>query len=919
MNRKDAASHLQTALTESHKFLFISSQNQQSPNETNINNAESNTQKQQPQPLTLQKNPSSSLNKNNNQENNIWLSNNEEFPIDVNYDFELYGFPKNALSLYGVDLGIFISLPDDEKGNFLNEARMAYEEKCKEISPELIQFLYDFEGNGFPPDALLRYGIDPFYFMEMPEDIKYAILDEARKKYNQDMKSLLEKEKENERAANSVIKEKILLKREFAIISEKGCNVLKEKRENLSEAQWKEICEEIAKIKDSNIKANILRRLSNELVNVLPYELKKIAHKCRKDLNDFPDKAFILKGEDEEEKKEAVPAHEELENKQKYQEEVNNFFNFEENGDKPQEETLEKYERISESLWKSNYLESVMQVSDEILLKLLHSLVLMKKKNPKKEEDFLYKTRYFIKTLLYLFKNPVIAAKLLDGMLFILVDYEEYLSIFTKDKQIIEENASIIENFPVLNETPNSDNNNFKIQTEELNETHNTILDFLYFLVQKNISLPLVFHLEYENNGVLSYKNNCFKDFQIKQLYFVRELLAKHNKKPIISKNFLTLFFELLEKPALETCLMELISVFDNKISLKEQLNIEENPSEFKKNYPLFPIFISEKKTLVKKLVLHSHFFNKEFLKYFLRIFITSLRDFQEMLELILSFFFEKFNSLLEDTKKNIELFHWAHSNLLKESQKITDIENVDNKFLLLASFHQQIVMKFTDMKSFSRSLKYIFSRFRKIFKKNCLALYEKEYNEKIKKQEDLEIVRSWFLEKEKNQLNQYITSLKPVLETPNNIRFFKNIINNIDFLIEFIGNDCSQENNGVTLSYKIYKSGFKAFIYVYSFLNPLDEVEFDYLEKEDNCNEVPQLSKLLTLESEDKKLQKVLHLDEAFEMLNEKFCPILDYYVKSCSNTHNNNSLSHAWRYLIQKNTNFSTLSADTKFILIK
>lgn len=911
---------MQTALTESHKFLFVSLQNQQSQSEVNFNNItnDANTQK----PLNLQKNPSSSLNNNPVQEN--WLLNNEEFPIDVNYDFELYGFPKNALSLYGVDIGIFISLPDDEKGNFLNEARMAYEEKCKEISPELIQFLYDFEGNGFPPDALLRYGIDPFYFMEMPEDIKYAILDEARKKYNQDMKNLLEKERENERAANSVIKEKILLKREFAIISEKGCNVLKEKRENLSESQWKEICEEIAKIKDPNIKANILRRLSNELVNVLPYELKKIAHKCRKDLNNFPDKTLILQGEEEEEKKEAVPAQEQLENKQKYQEELNNFFNFEENGDKPQKEALEKYERIAESLRNSNYLENMMQVSDEILLKLLHSLVLMKKKNPKKEEDFLYKTRYFIKTLLYLFKNPLIAAKLLDGMLFLLVDYEEYLSIFAKDKQILESNPSLIEHFPLLNETSNNNsntnNNSYKLQTEELNETHNTILDFLYFLVQKNISLPLIFHLEYENNGVLSYKNsNNTNDFQIKPLYSVRSLLATHSKKPITKKNFLTLFFELLEKPSLETCLMELISVFDNKISLTEQANYEDNRSDFQKNYPIFPIFIPEKKVLVKKLVLHSHFFNKEFLKYFLRIFINSLQEFQEMLGLILSFFFDKFNSLLEETKKNIELFHWAHSNLLQESQKITDIENIDNKILLIASFNQQIVMKFTEMNSFSRALKYIFSRFRKIFKKSCLELYEKEYNEKINKQEDLEIVRSWFLEKEKNQLNQYISSLKPFLEIPNNIRFFKNIINNIDFLIEFIGNDCSQENNGVTLCYKIYKSGFKAFIYVYSFLNPLEEAEFEALEKEDNCNEVPQLSKLLTLDSEDKKLQKILHLDEVFEMLNEKFCPILDYYVKSCSNTHNNNNLSHAWRYLIQKNTNFSTLSADTKFILIK
>ncbi len=63
------------------------------------------------------------------------------------------------------------------------------------IQPELIQFLFDFEGHGFPLDALLKYRIDPLYFAELPEDEKLNVLEQERKKYNEAFSKLEEQKK----------------------------------------------------------------------------------------------------------------------------------------------------------------------------------------------------------------------------------------------------------------------------------------------------------------------------------------------------------------------------------------------------------------------------------------------------------------------------------------------------------------------------------------------------------------------------------------------------------------------------------------------------------------------------------------------------------------------------------------------------
>lgn len=63
------------------------------------------------------------------------------------------------------------------------------------IQPELIQFLFDFEGNGFPLDALLKYKIDPLYFAELPEELKLAVLDQERKKFNDAVMNIEEQRK----------------------------------------------------------------------------------------------------------------------------------------------------------------------------------------------------------------------------------------------------------------------------------------------------------------------------------------------------------------------------------------------------------------------------------------------------------------------------------------------------------------------------------------------------------------------------------------------------------------------------------------------------------------------------------------------------------------------------------------------------
>lgn len=823
-----------------------------------------------------------------------YQNNNEEMNIEISYDFELFGFPKNALSLYGVDIGIFLSLPDDEKGNFLNEARMNYEERSKEISPELIQFLYDFEGNGFPPDALLKYGIDPLYFMEMPEEFKFAILDEAKKKYNQDMKQLLEKEKENERANNAKMKEKILLKRELALISEKGSRIMKEKRENLSENDWKELIEELAKLKDENIKANIYKRMSIEMINELPNEIRKVAYKFRRDLADFPNKESSF----QEEIKENI---EEPSNEKKFIEEIDNFFNSDDKNENKLHENIDLYEKIEVLLDKADFSAQIPIIPDKILYKLLQALVLINKKNPKIDEDLLFKTRYFLRTCEYLFKSPINAYKLLDGLMFLLNDYAGFIELINPEKD-----AEIYALFPIL---PN------KERIEEIAELTITIIDFLTQLINKNTILPMIFKLKFAFSEQirLDIANQGLKIEAFKELTKIREFIKKTpefaTKSPQI-KSFLDIFFELLEKPDLENMLIDFTMALEAKLSVKD-----EKSASIIEKYPIIPIFLNNKQEMIMKLIHHPRFFEKHYLKSLVKLFVTEIGDFEVLLLNLLKLFSDKFLISLEETTKNIETFKLAH----EINGNLKEIENEESRIALITTFSQEIVAKFLDFKSFSRGLKYLLARFRRLFKKSLHKhlLLNKDFDKEQWK--DLELLRSWLREQEKSELHEITSSLRKRLETSLTVQLFKGIINNVDLLIDFIGDDCTQENSQVSAIYKVYKCGFKAFIYVYSFLNPLEEVEYESLEKEDAINEVPQLSKLLTLEVEDKKIKKNLHLDEVFDMVTEKFCPVLDYYVKSCSNTHNNNNLSHVWRYLIQKNTNFSTLSADTKFILIK
>lgn len=778
--------------------------------------------------------------------------------------------------------------------------------------------------------------------MEMPEDFKFAILDEARKKYNNDIKQLVEKEKENERLLNSKVKERICLQRELFAISEKGWKVLKEKREGLSEEDWKQLCAEIQKIKDENIKANILKRMSAELVNDLPSDLKKLAFKYRKDLLDFPSKKSLFQEESKEEIGLDLDFHE---NARLITEEVECIINFEDKNENFTKDKIASFLKVEEILNRKTQVEkSISQVHEGLLMKFLHAFVLISKKNPKKEDDFLYKTRYFLKSLRYLFYNPFNSYKLLDGLLFLLIDYPLFIQlpnisfnfpcininiipenlnnkpIENENNVAIDNNSDIIINNFLFNDIidpspiKNNDPNPNKTNKEELNELHNAIIDFLSQLITNNCCLPLIFQFHFESLKPLQYTSLPEPPSPLSALSLLRSEASKISiKQKEISNNFLTLLFELLKNPSLEGSLIDFVISTDSKLVLCDETKIlAKIPNE---EYPLTPLYLASKQEMLKMFIFHPRFLDKNYLKSFYKIFLSDLGDFELVLTLLLSLFYEKFNKALEETNDNIEAFKIGY-NL---NTPIKQLQNEGSKLSILTSFFEEIVKKFTDLKNLSRSLKYLFTRFRRIFKKECFRRHRKDYEEKVSRNEEVEIIRSWFQEKEKNDLMAYISRIKPLLENDQNTRFFKNIITNIDFLIEFIGEDFSQENGSVSLCYKVFKCGFKAFIYVYSFLNPLEEVEYESLEKDDTLNEVPQLSKLLTLEVEDQKEKKIMHLEEVFEMLNEKFCPILDFYVKSCSNRHGNNNLSHAWRYLIQKNINFSTLSADTKFILIK
>ena len=864
---------LQTTLTE---YLKLSN-----PVAPSIEDPTKDSQK----PLTLQKNPS---------EHHPPPSNpfQEEYNIDISYDFELFGFPKNALSLYGVDVGIFISLPEDEKGNFLNEARTVYEERSKEISPELIQFLYDFEGNGFPPDALLKYGIDPLYFMEMPEEFKFAILDEARKKYNQDMKQLVEKEKENERANNAKLKEKILLDRELSLISDKGHRVMKERRENLSEERWGSICQELLKLKDETIKAAIYKRMSLELINELPLELRKVAGKFRRDLADFPNKEKEAALEEENKDQ----AAEEAGNERGFSEELENFFG----GEEQQEirnSGLEAFEKLETELIKVGFHERLPILSDQTINKLLQALVLSKKTNTRVVDDVLFKTRYLLRTLEYVCRSPGNAYRVLDGMMFLLNDYKGYL-------ELTDEGEAGESQFPRIGKQD---------RTQEMNELHLTIIDFLTQMISKNVVLPMIFKLRLRKGEPmgLDFPGVNWKETKgLSVLEPMREVLRKQCEKSDKEGTFLDLYFELLQKPEMEHILVDFTVTLESKLAVKDA-----KTAIVPEKYPIVSIFLENKPEVISRLLGHPRFFEKHYLKSLLRLFVTELPDFEQLLLAILKLFNERFDVLLSETQENLQAFKVANN----IEGNLKDLPNEEMKTTLFASFFQEVISKFSDFKSFSRGLKYLLARFRRLFKKLLQKHLNAQKDFDPESWKDLELLRSWLREREKAELFDITSALRLKLETPETVHMFKAVIANIDLFIEFLGDDCSQEHNQTVAVYKMFKCGFKAFIYVYSFVNPLEEVEYESLEKEDLGAEVPQLSKLLTLEVEDQKIKKNLHLDEVFDMVTEKFCPILDYYVKSCSNTHNNNNLSHVWRYLIQKNTNFSTLSADTKFILIK
>lgn len=841
--------------------------------------------KETQKPLTLQKNPS---------EHHPPPSNpfQEEYNIEISYDFELFGFPKNALSLYGVDVGIFLSLPDDEKGNFLNEARTVYEERSKEISPELIQFLYDFEGNGFPPDALLKYGIDPLYFMEMPEEFKFAILDEARKKYNQDMKQLLEKEKESERANNAKLKEKILLERELSLICDKGHRVMKERRENLSEERWGSICQELLKLKDEHIKATIYKRMSLELINELPVELRKVAGKFRRDLADFPNKE--KEAAIEEENKDQ--AAEEVGNERGFSEELENFFGGEEQQES-RNSGLETFEKLETELIKVGFHERLPIFSDQIINKLLQALVLSKKTNTRVINDVLFKVRYLLRTLEYVCRSPGNAYRVLDGIMFLLNDYKGYL-------ELTDEVEGGDNQFPRIGKQE---------RIQEINELHLTIIDFLTQMISKNVVLPMIFKLKLKKGEPMGLDFPGLNSKETKGLSVLesmREVLRKNCQKSEKEGTFLDLYFDLLQKPEMEAILVDFTLTLESKLAVKDA-----KTAIVPEKYPIVSIFLDNKPEVISRLLGHPRFFEKNYLKSLLRLFVTELPDFEQLLLAILKLFNERFDTLLSETQENLQAFKVANN----IEGNLKDLPNEEIRTTLFASFFQEVVSKFSDFKSFSRGLKYLLARFRRLFKKLLQKHLNTQKDFDPESWKDLELLRSWLREREKAELFDITSALRLKLETPATIHMFKAVIANIDLFIEFLGDDCSQEHNQTVAVYKVFKCGFKAFIYVYSFLNPLEEVEYESLEKEDLGSEVPQLSKLLTLEVEDQKVKKNLHLDEVFDMVTEKFCPILDYYVKSCSSTHNNNNLSHVWRYLIQKNTNFSTLSADTKFILIK
>ena len=209
----------------------------------------------------------------------------EEKKIDetvCSFDFVGKGFPADSLSLFGIDMNYFNALDAVTKEEVLKTEQNKYDERIAQETAKA----YNFEINGFPADALTLYSIEKEFFESLPDDLKKDALEQARTEYNkkEEDRKKAQEEKEKNEALNKKLRVLAILENATLVKLAKDQGITF--KNALSEEDWSKLCSSIVELNE-DIKKNLFKTLPYEVIKDFPEELKKAAKRMRKRMVEF--------------------------------------------------------------------------------------------------------------------------------------------------------------------------------------------------------------------------------------------------------------------------------------------------------------------------------------------------------------------------------------------------------------------------------------------------------------------------------------------------------------------------------------------------------------------------------------------------------------------------------------------------------
>lgn len=362
------------------------------------------------------------------------------------YDFELHGFPANALEQYNIENEYFYNLDDESKFKLLNK------NKCS----------YDFESNGYPSDALALYNIAFEYFIALPDDMKGDVLSQAKSAYEEKQKEEENKQKEESEKEAMTKKNKLYFLRE--VLQLEGL----EKRSTgnykfpSDDERWKEACRLIEELSESH-KEHVLKQMDFDLIKELPEALQNFANDKRDRVSQFLVDSKIQLTQDyrsTKEKNEEFAFKSDLLEKKKEQSSDISFEQYKEEEFIKNNDVSKEFEQV---LNDSELYFSLPVLSDKFILRLCNCLYYDENIN------------IITKLLSILMFNPINAEKIYETLRFYLFDLET-------DKLQFDHFINYIDSVGAYCE-------------RELNELKflENLTKFITFICQRNIGREFIF------------------------------------------------------------------------------------------------------------------------------------------------------------------------------------------------------------------------------------------------------------------------------------------------------------------------------------------------------------------------------------------------------------------------------------------